>query len=368
MGGGGNNGNNTYPVPPGVPLAIPCPPLPPRPTPKRVSDLRADDIRAVIGIGDSVMAGFGADGIQNQRFISMSTLHEARGVSFAMGGDQGVVTLPNLIHYYSHQLIGPSVGDQVFTVCFGEFCPLGQYKPEIDQLNGAQSGARSMDINHELDYLLDQLDAAYKAKKLARTDWKLLTFFMGSNDLCHACAVNTSMPDPFGIDVQQAMERIRMNIPNVLVQVIGLLRIDEIFVDTQAYPTYCRPFKQKNFVLHDHECMCAHSVANRTLMANLMPQFNAKLQSVVNFYQGPMYSNDTFAVVFHPLPVNILSFPIQAISNVDCFHPSALAHAWFSKVLWKLMYKPAAQTPQALNFQAQEPIYCPTEDDRFQVA
>ena len=34
----------------------------------------------------SVMAGFGAKGIQNDRFISTKTLRESRGVSFAMGG------------------------------------------------------------------------------------------------------------------------------------------------------------------------------------------------------------------------------------------------------------------------------------------
>lgn len=36
--------------------------------------------------GYSVMAGFGAKGIQNGRYLSGNTLEEARGVSFAMGG------------------------------------------------------------------------------------------------------------------------------------------------------------------------------------------------------------------------------------------------------------------------------------------
>jgi phospholipase B1 len=66
------------------------------------------------------MAGFGAKGIQNGRFVSLHTLKEARGVSFALGGDPGRVTVPNLIHYYSHDLYGSSVGDQMFTLCFGK--------------------------------------------------------------------------------------------------------------------------------------------------------------------------------------------------------------------------------------------------------
>ncbi|ORX44922.1 hypothetical protein DM01DRAFT_297161 [Hesseltinella vesiculosa] len=329
-----SNGSTPTAGPAGAPLAIPCPTLTPRAKPQKVTDLRADDIQAVIGIGDSVMAGFAANGIQNQQYVSLNTFQEARGLSFAMGGDQGVVTVPNLLHFYSPRLYGSSIGDQLVTICFGDFCPVGQYQPSIDQLNGAQSGARSMDLNHELDYLLGQLADAYKKNYIAVDDWKLLTFFIGSNDLCHACAVNTSLPGPFIVDVQNAIERIRNNIPYVLIQVVGLLRIDEIFLDTQAYPTYCRPFKQSNFVLHDHECMCAHSAANLSIMASLQPQFNAALQSVVDYYRSPLYSNDTFTIVYRPLSVNIQSFPIQAISNVDCFHPSALAHSWFSKILW----------------------------------
>lgn len=66
------------------------------------------------------MAGFGAKGIQNSRYVSLNTLKEARGVSFALGGDYDRVTVPNLIHYYSHDLYGSSVGDQTFTICFGK--------------------------------------------------------------------------------------------------------------------------------------------------------------------------------------------------------------------------------------------------------
>ncbi|KAI8333393.1 hypothetical protein BC941DRAFT_358009 [Chlamydoabsidia padenii] len=331
----GNITNPTNTTRPTIPLVIPCPTLTPRQPPRTILDLRADDIKVVIGVGDSVMAGFGAKGVQNDRFVSVNTLKEARGVSFALGGDQDRVTVPNLIHYYSRNLYGSSVGDQVFTICFGDqFCPSGQYKPQIDGLNGAQSGARSVNLNHELDYLLKELNDAYNNNKIKRTDWKLLTFFIGSNDICHACVVNSSLPAPYAINVQSALERIRLNIPKVLIQIIGMIRVDEIFTATQAYPEYCRPFARSDFVLNDHECMCAHSAFNRTIMAQLMPQYNLELSKIASIYQGPMYANDTFGVVYRPLPVNINTFPIYAISDVDCFHPSALAHEWFAKELW----------------------------------
>jgi phospholipase B1 len=174
-------------------------------------------------------------------------------------------------------------------------------------------------LNHELDYLLSHLEEAYSNNKIQRTDWKLLTLFIGSNDICHACAVNSSLPEPYALNVQLALERIRLNIPQVLIQIIGMIRVDEIFTATQAHPEYCRPFARNDFVLSDHECGCAHSAANRTIMSQLMPQYNAALSRVASFYQDPMYSNDTFGVVFRALPVDINSFPIQAIRYKPSF-------------------------------------------------
>ncbi|ORY97716.1 hypothetical protein BCR43DRAFT_437435 [Syncephalastrum racemosum] len=316
-----------------VPLGIGCPRLTPRDArPTSVRDLRPDDIRVVMGLGDSVMTGFGAKGIQNGRYISGNTLEEARGVSFAMGGDVGAITLPNIIHYYAPKLYGASVGEQFFTICFGDqFCPLGQYKPEIDQLNAAQSGARSLNLQgHEMDYLLKQLEQAYDKNLIQPDDWKLLTIFIGSNDICHACTTPTSLPIPFTANIHATIERIRTSVRNVLVQIVGLLRVDEIFTQTQAYPEYCQPFPRTSFVLHNYECTCAHTEANRTLIASLVPQYNIALKALAQAYT----TNDSFAVIYQPLQPDILSFPIDAISNVDCFHPSEIAHAWFAKELW----------------------------------
>ena len=100
-----------------------------------------------------------------------------------------------------------------------EFCPEGQYKPEIDKLNAAQSGARSLNLNHEIDYVLDQLDDAYDANLIQPQDWKLLTLFIGSNDICHSCTTLTSLPPPFLMNVAAAIERIRLTIRNVFVQI-----------------------------------------------------------------------------------------------------------------------------------------------------
>jgi len=44
-------------------------------------------------------------------------------------------------------------------VCYGVICPPGQYHPDKDVLNAAQSGAMMPNlVKHELNYLLEQLN------------------------------------------------------------------------------------------------------------------------------------------------------------------------------------------------------------------
>ncbi|ORE15083.1 hypothetical protein BCV71DRAFT_186087 [Rhizopus microsporus] len=309
----------TLPVDPivniSVPLDIGCPLLKPRSTPAQsVHDLRPDDIKIVAGLGDSVMAGFAAKGVQ-ERFLNIQNLYENRGVSFALGGDPDTITMPNILHYYSHNLYGASVGDHLISICFGnQICPKGQYREDIDILNAAQSGARSLNLDHELDYIMDVLQKAYDDNKVKPTDWKLITIFIGSNDICHSCTEPTSLPVSFAANVQTAIERIRKSMSHVLVQIIGIMKVQDIVVATSNYTDYCRPIKGSNFIGHDHECECSHSEANRTIMNTLFPEYNAALLQAVNYYRQP--PSNAFAVVYQPLLVDIMSFPIQAIRYV----------------------------------------------------
>lgn len=86
-------------------------------------------------------------------------------------------------------------------------------------MNAAQSGARSLNLNHEIDYILDQLKDLYKFGQAEPTDWKLLTLFIGSNDICHSCTEPTSLPPAFSVNILAAVERIRTSVSNVLVQI-----------------------------------------------------------------------------------------------------------------------------------------------------
>ncbi|CAG8758515.1 34351_t:CDS:1, partial [Racocetra persica] len=67
-----------------------CPSLTPRTSPPaNVHDLRPDDIKVIMALGDSITAGFQADAICDGNNNTANKLYEFRGVSYAMGGDTG---------------------------------------------------------------------------------------------------------------------------------------------------------------------------------------------------------------------------------------------------------------------------------------
>jgi hypothetical protein len=88
--------------------------------------------------------------------------------------------------------------------------------------------------------------------------------------------------------------------------------------------TYCQPFQSSPFVVNDYECPCAHSSANKTIMAANVEFYNQALESVYLTYKAQNFP--TFGVAYQPLAVDILSFPIEVISNIGmyCFHTSVL--------------------------------------------
>ena len=87
-------------------------------------------------------------------------------------------------------------------MCYNTVCPPHQYRPSEDVFNAAQSGAMVTDlVSHELEYLLDQLTNVRGKLNFQCTtsiilfhpqnkevdmknDWKLLTLFIGVNDIC----------------------------------------------------------------------------------------------------------------------------------------------------------------------------------------
>jgi hypothetical protein len=74
----------------------------------------------------SIIAAAAAKGLRGSAHWDNVSSHEARGISFAVGGDSGAVTIPNMLKKYSPQLNGASISEHEIELCRFGVCSLEQ--------------------------------------------------------------------------------------------------------------------------------------------------------------------------------------------------------------------------------------------------
>jgi len=152
-------------------ISFPCDvrALSPSPSnPTSVHKVRPSDVKVIGAIGDSLTAANGAKAV-----LLTSLLTEYRGVSWSMGGDGDAMTqttLPNLFRKYNSNLKGFSLGT-------------GSYTSTGANFNVAQPGHTSHEMYAQAQLLVSRIKAD-KNVNFAE-DWKVITFFIGGNDLCN---------------------------------------------------------------------------------------------------------------------------------------------------------------------------------------
>src|SRR5437016_9496213 len=58
---------------------------------------------------------------------------------------------------------------------------------------------------------------------------------------------------------------------------------------------------------------------NRKKMDETAMEYNKAIRNVVDYYASQR--SDTFAVMYQELDLDLSTFPVEGLSNVDCFHP-----------------------------------------------
>ncbi|KAI8139076.1 hypothetical protein BJV82DRAFT_522349 [Fennellomyces sp. T-0311] len=324
-----------------------CPLLTPRPEgPAGAHDLRPDDIKVIAAMGDSIMAGFALEGVDSEGsgFLNISGVTEYRGQSWAIGGDEGAPSLANFVNHYNSSLVGASIGSHIATICHAALCLDMFRNPESDVLNSALSGGIAMNLDDMLDYLIPRMKEMPEINY--ETDWKMITIQIGSNDQCAACLNPFSgevTVEKYSNYVDAAIARIKKEIPRVLVVLGGSFKVSPVY-DLTRGQEYCRPiFDHPDFLVNRGECSCFLTGGDDLKkMDDLADGYNAELEKIYQRYNAE--GTDTFAIKWIPAGrIDVSQFPLEALSNFDCFHPGKLAHQWVAK------------------------IYCPTDDDRFRI-
>ncbi|CAF3646025.1 unnamed protein product [Adineta steineri] len=320
-------------------LVFNCPALVPSPTlPTSVHALRPADIKLVASMGDSLTA---ANGAKANSIVAV--IVEYRGVSWCIGGDDDlkkVVTLPNILRQINSQLSGYSQGT-------------GDRNSSKAGFNVAKAGAISSDMPTQAHLLVDRMTKALGAGKFA-ADWKLVTFFIGGNDLCGYCKdTNRFSTATYTNNIKTALDILKARMPRALVNLVVVLNVAEL----EDLHEGIRCQSLQNFMC---DCAVNKKTREQVRVANLEYQ-----RATTELISSGIYdTSDDFTVVLQPFMEHM---KVPATSNgladfsyfsPDCFHFSQKGHEAAAIELWNNMMQKVGEKTTSWNLL--DTLECPT--------
>jgi phospholipase B1 len=323
---------------------FPCTALTPSPTvPTSVHALRPADIQHVAAIGDSLTAANGAKAI-----TIIALLVEYRGVSWSIGGDESlrtVVTLPNIIRQFNSNLYGQSTGTG------------NRDKPNA-VFNVAKAGAISVDMAEQADILVNRMTTALGASRFA-SEWKLVTFFIGGNDLCAFCKdTNVYSAKTYRDNVKRALDILHAKMPRTLVNFVTVLNVAEL--EDLHEGLVCQ-----NMQLFLCDCAINKDTREQVRVANI--QYQKETNALID--SGIYDTREDFTVVRQPfmehmqVPTTSSGLPDFSYFAPDCFHFSKKGHEAAAVELWNNMMQKVGQKTTLWNLA--DTLTCPASGNGY---
>ncbi|KAG9047639.1 hypothetical protein FS837_001832 [Tulasnella sp. UAMH 9824] len=99
-------------------------------------------------------------------------------------------------------------------------------------------------------------------------------------------------------------------------------------------------------------------------MDKLQEKYNQRLLKIVKHYQE--LDDPSFAVLWQPAVIPLSEYPIIAVSDVDCFHPSTANHERIAAGVWNRMTLDADDRRKEFAWEEAVMLRCLEDDDRLQ--
>eukprot|EP01083_Nonionella_stella_P277779 944514_1 len=290
--------------------------------PEHASDLKVSDLRVIGALGDSFTRGTTLGGL----FAASPER------VFSIGGQSGIPSMANLLRQQNPRLVGWA-------------------SEHDDALNVGKLGDKVEDLKDQADELIQRMKAIPEVNM--QTDWKLITIFIGANNLCDYCN-RYSGGDPL-TEFEQGYEaalKVLETMPRTVVNILTMFNLSR-FHDINMMHFCPVPFFTCRCVMGDKD--------NRQRSDILAQNFNKVLSKLRHKYHPSNTGRTDFAILLQTIGTNFV-IPDRSFVGPDCFHPSQKAHnAIAINMFNQLMVKPETRNSD-MDMDA-EPI-CATESNQ----
>ncbi|XP_064195802.1 phospholipase B1, membrane-associated-like isoform X1 [Anguilla rostrata] len=322
--------------------------------PTSVHALRPADIKVVAALGDSLTAANGVGAAPNNL---LDVLRQYRGLSWSIGGDENlttITTLPNVLRSFNPSLTGFSEG-------------IGKEGTPKAFLNLAVAGAISDDMPGQARLLVDMMKTDPRIN--FDSDWKVITLFIGGNDLCSHCK-NTVFysAENFVYRIRQALDILHNEVPRALVNLVEPLHIVPLRRLHQERSLMC-PTWLVNVLCN---CVIPPKEGSKQLQTlnDLNRAYQRGLWELVESGRYDTHSN--FTVVLQPFFRNVViplledGRPDRSYFTPDCFHLSQKSHSLMARALWNNMLEPLGNKSYTQDFNSvPQSLKCPSKTSPF---
>lgn len=160
---------------------------------------------------------------------------------FSVGMDIDEYTLPNFLARYTDTEGGPD--GVTFPLSRGKGLDLAVSSNPTTQCNQIVSiclhflpcflqvsGAKVQDLNNEVDKLIDLLNSDKQYRSI-KDEWKLITIFIGANNICVLCEKSwtgrsaMAQAEEFERHMQLVLEKLRDNVSKSFVNLVALFNV-----------------------------------------------------------------------------------------------------------------------------------------------
>ncbi|XP_063246903.1 phospholipase B1, membrane-associated [Prinia subflava] len=333
---------------------VPCPDrLPSDSVPVSVHNLKPADIQVIAALGDSLTA---ANGAGSRRHDVLDVLTQYRGLSWSVGGNENistVTTLANILREFNPSLVGYSIGT-------------GTQNSKNAAFNQAVTGARAEDVPGQVRRLLDRMKNDTSVD--FQNDWKLITLFIGGNDLCKFCEnPEHHSPENYTYNLQIALDLLHKEVPRAYVNLVTMLPIASLRELHALKNNSCPKLLMRML------CPCVINPKDNSNELKKLIYFNRRYQERTRqlVESGRYDTKDDFTVVMQPFMTNLEmpktqeGWPDDSYFAPDCFHFSQKAHSQAARALWNNMLEPVGEKTDSQPMEDEIVLKCPSEAEPF---